>query len=485
MASPLDLTISEMRELLNSKKISALELAKASIERAKTLVDLNCFINLTEEGAITAARNADSRLSKGEKGPLLGIPVAVKDVLTTIDAPTTCASKMLKNFISPYDATVVSKLRAAGAVIVGKTNMDEFAMGSSNENSAFGACKNPWNKAHVPGGSSGGSAAAVSARIVPMALGSDTGGSVRQPAAFCNLVGLKPTYGRISRYGLIAFASSLDQVGVFTRNVSDAYETLNILAGADPLDSTSAAVAVPSYNVKTDSIAGLRIGIPKEYAIAGIDEEVGSAIEASIAKFESLGAKIVEISLPHTQAAVAAYYIIAPAEASSNLARYDGIRYGHRTAKAASLAELYAKSRGEGFGEEVKRRIMIGTYVLSHGYYDAYYVKAQKVRTLIANDFKTAFADKCDIIACPTAPVTAFRLGDKMTDPLAMYLTDAFTLPASLAGLPGLSIPCGFSKNGLPIGLQLLGKQFDEETIGRVAYSFEKDTDWARRLAPI
>lgn len=485
MTSPLDLTIPEMREMLANKKISALELARLSLDRASKLKELNCFITMTEQEALKSAEKADIRIKNGEKGALLGIPVAVKDVLTTVDAPTTCASKILKNFVPPYDATVVKKLRDAGAVIVGKTNMDEFAMGSSNENSAFGPCKNPWNKAHVPGGSSGGSAAAVAARIVPMALGSDTGGSVRQPAAFCNIVGLKPSYGRISRYGLIAFASSLDQVGIFTKTAREAYETLQLLAGNDPRDSTSSATPVPNYKISGSSIKGLRIGIPKEYAVKGLDSEVQANVQAAIKKLESLGAKIVEISLPHTQAAVAAYYIIAPAEACSNLARYDGIRYGHRTSGAKSLAELYSKSRGEGFGEEVKRRIMIGTYVLSRGYYDAYYVKAQKVRTLIANDFNAAFADKCDVIACPTAPVTAFKIGDKMTDPLAMYLTDAFTLPASLAGLPGISIPCGFSSSNMPIGLQLLGKQFEEETIGKVADAYEQATEWTRRLAAI
>jgi aspartyl-tRNA(Asn)/glutamyl-tRNA(Gln) amidotransferase subunit A len=485
MTSPLDLTIPEMRDLLTAKKISAVELTRLSLERANKLKELNAFISLTESEALRAAEAADARLKKGESGALLGIPVAVKDVLTTVDAPTTCASKILKNFVAPYDATVVKKLREAGAVIVGKTNMDEFAMGSSNENSAFGPCKNPWNKGHVPGGSSGGSAAAVAARIVPMALGSDTGGSVRQPAAFCNIVGLKPSYGRISRYGLIAFASSLDQVGIFTKTAQESFEVLKLLAGRDPLDSTSAANPVPSYDVSSTSIKGLRIGIPKEYAVKGLDAEVQANVQAAIKKLEALGAKIVDISLPHTQAAVAAYYIIAPAEACSNLARYDGIRYGHRASGATSLAELYSKSRGEGFGEEVKRRIMIGTYVLSRGYYDAYYVKAQKVRTLIANDFNAAFADKCDVIACPTAPVTAFKIGDKITDPLAMYLTDAFTLPASLAGLPGISIPCGFSSANMPIGLQLLGKQFDEETIGKVANTYEQATEWTRRLAAI
>ncbi len=484
MSSPLDLTIPKLREMLASRKISAVELAKLSINRAKELAGLNCFISLCEAEALKAAEAADTRLKNGENGPLLGIPVAVKDVLTTTDSPTTCGSKILKNFISPYDATAVSKLRAAGAVIVGKTNMDEFAMGSSNENSAFGLCKNPWNTGHVPGGSSGGSAAAVAARIVPMALGSDTGGSVRQPAAFCNLVGLKPSYGRISRYGLIAFASSLDQVGIFTKTTGEAYETLQLLSGKDPLDATSAAVEVPNYKF-SKSIQGLRIGIPKEYAVDGLDKEVQGAAQTAIRKLEALGAKIVDISLPHTQAAVAAYYIIAPAEASSNLARYDGIRYGHRASGTHSLADLYAKSRGEGFGEEVKRRIMIGTYVLSHGYYDAYYVKAQKVRTLIANDFNTAFSEKCDVIACPTAPVTAFKIGDKITDPLAMYLTDAFTLPASLAGLPGISIPCGFSSKKMPIGLQIIGKQFDESTIGNLSATYEAETDWTQQLAQI
>ncbi len=396
---------------------------------------------------------------------------------------TSAGSKILDNFIPPYSATCVRQLESAGAVIVGKTNMDEFAMGSSTENSAFGPTRSPWDPSVVPGGSSGGSAAAVSARQVPLALGTDTGGSIRQPASYCGICGLKPTYGRVSRYGVIAFASSLDQVGGFATNVRDLAHVTQAIAGHDPHDSTSVKVDVPDFlGVLGQSIKGLRLGVPKEYFISGLDAEVRQIVEKAIDSLAKLGAKVVEVSLPNTDAALAAYYILAPAEASSNLARYDGIRYGHRTENAESLEELYSRSRSEGFGAEVKRRILVGTYVLSAGYYDAYYLRAQKVRSLVALDFKKAFATQCDLIIAPTAPTTAFKIGDKVEDPIAMYLNDIFTIPVNLAGLPGMSIPCGISKAGLPVGLQLIGKPWDEATLFKIAAAYEASTDWHKKL---
>ncbi|MCB0337962.1 MAG: Asp-tRNA(Asn)/Glu-tRNA(Gln) amidotransferase subunit GatA, partial [Bdellovibrionales bacterium] len=384
--------------------------------------------------------------------------------------------------IAPYDATAVAKLKTAGAIVIGKTNLDEFAMGSSNENSYFGAVKNPWNTSRVPGGSSGGSAAAVAARMVPGSLGTDTGGSIRQPASFCGVVGLKPTYGRVSRYGAVAFASSLDQIGPMGKSVKDVAILTECISGRDDNDSTSMALDVPNFSgqLKRD-LKGLRIGIPKEYFVTGLNPEVESAVRSAITKLESLGMVAVEVSLPHTSAAIPAYYILAPAEASSNLARFDGVRFGHRSLEANSLLEMYCQSRSQGFGPEVKRRIMMGTYVLSAGYYDAYYLRAQKIRRLIANDFKSAFEANCDVIVCPTAPTTAFALGEKVKDPLSMYLNDIFTGPLNLAGLPGLSMPCGFDSNGLPIGVQLIGKAFDELSILQVAYAYEQATDWLSR----
>lgn len=455
----------------------------ADVEKSKSL---NAFLECDAARVLAEAEAVDRELKGAGKSasdkPLLGVPVAIKDMILTKGIKTTAASKILKDFVPPYDATVVEKLKAAGALIFGKTNLDEFAMGASNEYSAFGAVLNPWNHEMVPGGSSGGSAAAVAAGLCPAALGTDTGGSIRQPAAFTSTVGLKPTYGRVSRYGVVAFASSLDQVGVFTRNVADCAAISQVLFGKDPRDATSVQNPVPNLSLELGhDIKGLRIGIPKEYFIAGLDAEVKAAVHAALSVLESQGAKIVEISLPHTELAVATYYIIAPAEASSNLARYDGIRYGTRSANVSSLEELYSHTRGEGFGIEPKRRILIGSYVLSSGFYDAYYIKAQKCRTLVAKDFSDAFAGSCDVIASPTAPTTAFKIGEKSDDPVAMYLNDVFTIPVNLAGLPGISIPCGFSTNRLPIGLQLIGKPFDETGLLRVASAFEGATEWHKQ----
>jgi aspartyl-tRNA(Asn)/glutamyl-tRNA(Gln) amidotransferase subunit A len=412
------------------------------------------------------------------------VPVAIKDNLMIEGAPTTCSSKILKGYIAPYDATVIERLKSADAVFLGKTNLDEFAMGSSTENSAFGATRNPWNLDCIPGGSSGGSAAAVASLMAPVAIGSDTGGSIRQPAACCGVQGLKPTYGRVSRYGLVAFASSLDQIGTFTRTAQDAALLMNIISGHDEKDATSAPNAVPDYTAALNgSLNGLRIGLPKEYFIDGVDAQVASAVADAVKVFEKLGATVTEISLPHTKYAVAAYYIIAPCEASANLARYDGVRFGLR-AESDNLMEEYQNTRGQGFGPEVKRRIMLGTYALSAGYYDAYYGKALKVRTLITKDFDNAF-NKVDVILTPTAPTTAFKIGEKAKDPLQMYLSDIFTISCNLAGLPGMSVPCGFSKCGLPAGLQIMGPHFGEETILRVAHNFEKNTNWSQMYATL
>ena len=429
--------------------------------------------------AIEQAQQADARLRREpQTSPLLGIPIAVKDNFLTRGLRTTCASKILGDFMPPYDATTVAKLRDAGAVLIGKTNLDEFAMGSSAENSAFFPTRNPWNLERIPGGSSGGSAAAVAADQCIAALGTDTGGSIRQPAACCGVVGLKPTYGRVSRYGIIAFASSMDQVGPMTKDVRDAALLLEAIAGHDPADSTSSNRAVPRLQRLPwmASIKGLRLGVPKEYFVTGMQAEVEQSVRAAIRQLEKNGAKIEEISLPHTEYAVAVYYIVATAEASSNLARYDGMRFGHR-ADAKDLTETYMISRDEGFGAEVKRRIMLGTYVLSAGYYDAYYLKAQRVRTLIKRDFDEAFK-RCDAIVTPTAPTTAFKIGEKIQDPLQMYLSDIYTISINLAGLPALSLPCGFDGDGMPIGLQIIGKHFDEATILRTAYAYEQATEW-------
>jgi aspartyl-tRNA(Asn)/glutamyl-tRNA(Gln) amidotransferase subunit A len=485
MASATDLnslSASEMRAGLAAKSFSSLELTEAAIKKMTALKDLNCFIETCPDFAREEARRADQTLAAGKGGPLTGVPIAIKDAICTKGIRTTSGSKILGNFVPPYDATVITKLKAAGAVIVGKTNMDEFAMGSSNENSGFGPVKNPWKTANVPGGSSGGSAAAVAAQMVPLALGSDTGGSIRQPASLCSLVGLKPTYGRVSRYGLIAYASSLDQIGPMARTAEDCAALLQVLSGRDENDSTSMDIPVPDFAAELKKpVAGVRIGIPKEYFIGGLQKEVEASIRAAIAQLEKMGAKTVEVSLPHTELALSVYYILAPAEASSNLARFDGVRYGYRAAKPEDLKDLYVRTRSEGFGPEVQRRIMIGTHVLSTGYFDAYYLKAQKVRMLIAQDFKNAFAEKCDVILCPTSPTTAFAIGAKVEDPLAMYLNDVFTIPVNLAGLPGINVPCGFDGAGLPIGLQLIGKPWDEALLLRLAHVYERANEWYKR----
>ncbi len=482
-------TISELAAKLARREVSARQVTQACLDQiARVDGKIHAFISYDSADALAQADAADKILAHGGSHldhPLLGIPIAVKDVLAVKGQPLNCGSKILGKFISPYSATAVEKLKAAGAIVFGRLNMDEFAMGSSTENSAFGATKNPWDISRIPGGSSGGSAAAVAADEAIATLGTDTGGSIRQPAALCGCVGLKPTYGRVSRYGLVAFASSLDQIGPFNKNISDAATMLGVLSGVDARDSTSVPQPVPNYSAALDGkIRGLKIGLPKEYMIGGLDAEVKTAVDAAVKKFQELGAEIVEISLPHTDYAVATYYIIATAEASANLARFDGIRYGAR-AEGNDLAELYSKTRGAGFGAEVKRRIILGTYVLSSGYYDAYYLRAQKVRTLIRNDFLKAF-EKVDAIVTPTSPTAAFKIGEKSDDPLQMYLSDIFTISCNLAGIPGLSLPCGFTKNPkLPIGLQLLGKPFAEETILRLAHAYEQSTAWHAQKPPL
>lgn len=482
MTEITQLTLNDLRSGLEERAFSSVEVTDAFLSRIEKHAELNAFIEVQPELARAEARAADALRASGKSAELLGIPVAIKDAILTKGLRTTAGSRILGDFIPPYDATVTTKLKQAGAVTIGKTNLDEFAMGSSNENSAYGPVKNPWNLDRVPGGSSGGSAAAVAARLAPLALGTDTGGSIRQPASFCSVVGLKPTYGRVSRYGVVAYASSLDQVGPFARNVGDCALLTEILCGHDVNDSTSMNLPVPQCRAALGkSIKGLRIGVPKEYFISGMQKEVDQSVRAAIAKLEELGASVREISLPMTEASVAVYYILAPAEASSNLARYDGIRYGHRSGSAKSLYDLYCQSRSEGFGSEVKRRIMVGTYVLSTGYYDAFYLKAQKIRTLIARDFTTAFDSECDIIVSPAAPTTAFTLGEKSDNPIEMYLNDIFTIPVNLAGLPAMSMPCGFDTQGLPIGLQLIGKPWDEATIFQVASAYESATEWHLR----
>ncbi|RJP69027.1 MAG: Asp-tRNA(Asn)/Glu-tRNA(Gln) amidotransferase subunit GatA [Candidatus Abyssobacteria bacterium SURF_17] len=444
---------------------------------------LKAYLLLMRDEAFRTAEEVDRNVKAGGRiPPLAGIPLALKDNLCVTGTETTCSSKILKGFIAPYDATVVERLRAAGSVFVGKTNLDEFAMGSSTENSAFGPTHNPWDISRAPGGSSGGSAAAVTAGEAILALGSDTGGSIRQPAAFCGIVGLKPTYGRVSRYGLVAFASSLDQIGPLTRDVTDCALLMNVIGGHDPRDSTSAEVECPDFtqSLRTD-VKGLRIGVPREYFQEGIDPEVVESIKTAVRVLEDLGAERVDISLPHYGYALAVYYIVAPAEASSNLARYDGVKYGFRYPERDNLIEMYAKTKSAGFGPEVKRRIMLGTFALSSGYYDAYYLKAQKVRTLIKNDFEKAF-EHCDLVVTPTAPTPAFKLGEKVDDPLQMYLSDVFTLSVNLTGLPGMVVPCGLSSNRLPIGLQIIGRAFDEETLFRTAYTFEQNTDHHKQV---
>ena len=471
-------TLTELSTSLHKGDISSVELTQHYLDRIKTHNShLNAYITVCEDKALQQARAADQKIQQQTARKLTGIPVAHKDIFCTKGVRTSCASKMLDNFISPYNATVVEKVNTAGMVTLGKTNMDEFAMGSSNETSFYGPVKNPWDNARVPGGSSGGSAAAVAANLTPIATGTDTGGSIRQPASLCNLTGLKPTYGRISRYGMIAFASSLDQAGPLARSAEDAALLLNEMAGFDPLDSTSVEREVPDYTATLqDSIADLKIGLPKEYFSEGLDPQVAATIEAAIKIYESLGASIRDITLPNTSLAVPTYYVVAPAECSSNLSRMDGVRFGHRCDNPKDLLDLYQRSRGEGFGEEVKRRIMTGTYALSSGYYDAYYLKAQQCRRLISNDFQQAFND-IDVIMGPTTPTTAFKLGEKTDEPISMYLADIYTISTNLAGLPALSIPAGFVK-GLPVGLQIIGNYFDEARLLNVAHSYQQATDW-------
>jgi len=469
------LTIDSLRARIASREVSAVDVCRAALEQTERLNDLNAFITLTDERAIARAEEIDRLAQNGEELPsLAGAILAVKDNMVLRGVRTTAGSRILYNYKPPYTATAVERLESAGAIIIGKTNCDEFAMGSSNENSAYGPVRNPWDKERVPGGSSGGSAVAVSSGMAMIALGSDTGGSIRQPASLSGVVGLKPTYGRVSRYGLIAFGSSLDQIGPFANSVEDAARVLSVMAGRDPNDSTSSDAVVDNYVASlTQSIQGLKVGVPREYYGEGLDAEVRAAIEAAIKKLEELGAEIVDVSLPHTEYAIPVYYLIATAEASANLARYDGVRYGFRAEEAATLKEMYSRTRDEGFGTEVKRRIMLGTYALSAGYYDAYYGKAQKVRSLIERDFRNALSH-CDVIATPTAPTPAFRIGEKTDDPLAMYLSDIYTITLNLAGVPGVSVPCGFSSNGLPIGLQLIGRHFDESRLLCAAHNLEK-----------
>jgi aspartyl-tRNA(Asn)/glutamyl-tRNA(Gln) amidotransferase subunit A len=476
------LTVEALAARFRAGAATPSEAARDYLARIEALdPKVRAYMTVTRETALAQAAEADARFKAGAPlGPLDGVPIALKDVLCTRGIRTTCGSKILENFVPPYDATVVQRLRAAGTVLLGKLNMDEFAMGSSTENSAFFPTRNPWDLGRVPGGSSGGSAAAVTADLAAATFGTDTGGSIRQPAAFCGNVGLKPTYGRVSRYGLVAFASSLDQIGPFTKTVADAALVLQAIAGHDPMDSTAAQVPVPDYRAGLGAgVQGLRIGIPREYFIDGMDPEVERAVRAAVEVLRGLGATTEEVSLPHTEYGLAAYYLIGPAEASSNLARYDGVKYGLRVPGARDLVEMESRTRAVGFGREVKRRIMLGTYALSAGYYDAYYGQALRVRTLVAGDFKGAF-ERVDAIVAPTTPGVAFKIGEK-EDPLQMYLNDVFTIPVSLAGLPGVSIPAGFTLSGLPIGLQVIGKAYDEPTVLRVAHAYEGATDWHKR----
>jgi aspartyl-tRNA(Asn)/glutamyl-tRNA(Gln) amidotransferase subunit A len=478
------LTIHEAYELLKSRKLSSVELTQACLERINRVEpEVRALVTVTDKLALEQAREADKRIAEGQAGPLTGIPLAIKDVICTKGVRTTCASKMLENFVPPYDAAVMEKLNATGIVMVGKANMDEFAMGSSTENSALFVTHNPWDLDRVPGGSSGGSAVAVAAGESLGALGSDTGGSIRQPAGFCSVVGMKPTYGRVSRYGLVAFASSLDQIGPLTQDVTDCAMILNAIAGHDKRDSTSVPEPVSDYTqcLKTD-LKGMRLGVPKEYYVEGMQPGVAAAMQAALKKLEELGASLEETSLPHTPYSLAVYYIIAPSEASANLARYDGVKYGY-SYNGATMWESMEKTREKGFGPEVKRRIMLGTYALSAGYYDAWYVKAQKVRTLIRREFDAAF-EKYDALVTPTSPTVPFKIGEKTDDPLAMYLSDVCTLPINIAGVPAVSIPAGFV-DGLPVGMQLIGKHFREETLLKVAYAYEQATEWHKRRAEV
>jgi aspartyl-tRNA(Asn)/glutamyl-tRNA(Gln) amidotransferase subunit A len=479
---PTELSLRQMQQALADKSLSAVELTAAFLQRAEALNGkINCYTTICAESAMQDALAADQLLAAGKGSPLTGIPVAVKDIFNTEGIRTSCGSKLLSNYVSPYDATAIAKLKNQGVVILGKLNMDEFAMGSSNENSAFGPVRNPWNLDCVPGGSSGGSAACMAARMAAACLGTDTGGSIRQPASHCGTVGLKPTYGRVSRYGVVAYASSLDQVGPLTADVADCAALLQGIAGYDPKDSTSVDTPVPNYRERLDQgVKGLKIGLPKEYFIDGLDADVKTAIDAAIETYRGLGAEFVNIELPHTDFAVACYYLIATAEASSNLARYDGVRYGQRIDNGKGLLDMYRQTRAAGFGPEVKRRIMLGTYALSSGYYDAYYLKAQKVRTLIRQDFLEAFK-QVDLILTPVAPTPAFKLGEKVNEPLQMYLSDIFTIPVNLAGTCAMSLPCGESATGLPIGLQLIGQPFAEQQLLQAAYAFEQSGVWSQQ----
>ena len=479
------LSLARLGADLRAKRYSSVELARehlARIDRHQSA--LNAFITVDAEATLAQARAADSRIARGEAGPLTGIPVAHKDLFCAKGWRTTCGSRMLADWVAPYDAHVIERFGAAGAVLLGKTNMDEFAMGSSNENSHFGPVRNPWNVERVPGGSSGGSATAVAAGLAPAATGTDTGGSIRQPASFTGVCGLRPTYGRVSRYGMVAFASSLDQGGPLARSAADLALLLETMAGFDERDSTSMPKPVERYSERLDGgVKGLRIGKPREWFASGLSEDVAGPIEVAIAELVRLGARVVDVDLPNQALAVPVYYVIAPAEASSNLSRFDGVRYGHRAQGCANLAEMYARTRAEGFGAEVKRRVMIGTYVLSHGYYDAYYLQAQRIRRLIARDFSEAFA-RCDLIVGPAAPSVAFPLGTRNADPVQMYLEDLYTIPINLAGLPGLSIPCGFGAQGLPVGLQVVGNYWDESRMLAAAHAFQQATDWHERVPP-
>ncbi len=481
-----DKSLKELASSLASKDFSSVELTQAYLDRAKELnTSINAFVTIDEEQSLAQARSADQKIAQGNIQALTGIPIAHKDIWCAKGWMTTCGSKMLENFRAPYNAHIIDRFNTAGSIIQGKTNMDEFAMGSSNETSFFGHVKNPWDSSRVPGGSSGGSAAAVAARMTPAATGTDTGGSIRQPAALCGISGLKPTYGLVSRYGMIAFASSLDQGGPMARSAEDLAILTEVMVDYDTRDSTSLKRDPVNYSANLEtSIAGLKIGLPKEYFSDAVSPDVQKAVASAIEEYKKLGAEIVDVSLPTSPLSVAAYYVIAPAEASSNLSRFDGVRYGHRAKEYKDLNEMYAKTRAEGFGAEVKRRILIGTYVLSHGYYDAYYIKAQKIRRLISQDFAQAF-ERCDLILSPTAPGTAFGIGEKSSDPVQMYLSDIFTIAANLAGLPAMSIPCGLDDANLPIGLQLIGNYFDEARMLNAAHMYQKATDWHLKQAPL
>ena len=485
MSALHDLSVTDLARRLKTRAVSAAEVAGHFLARGREHASLGTYLAVDEEVTLAQARAADQRIARGDAAPLLGVPIAHKDIFVTADFPSTAGSRMLEGYRSPFDATVVRKLAEAGAVTLGKLNCDEFAMGSANENSAFHPVRNPWDPSRVPGGSSGGSAAAVAARLMPAATGTDTGGSIRQPASFCGITGIKPTYGRASRYGMIAFASSLDQAGPMARSAEDCALLLSAMCGPDPdRDSTSLDTPAEDFGrTLGDSLEGLRIGVPREFFGQGLASDVRAAIEAALQQYTKLGAKLVDISLPRTELSIPVYYIIAPAEASSNLSRFDGVKFGHRAKQYTDLADMYRKTRAEGFGDEVKRRIMIGTYVLSHGYYDAYYLQAQKIRRMIADDFRQAFT-QCDVIAGPAAPTVAWKLGAK-SDPVANYLADIFTLPGSLAGLPGMCLPCGFGDGGMPVGLELLGNYFQEAKLLNAAHRFQQATDFHTRKPPV